>query len=175
LITLKLYYTKNCSSHIPKLQNQINSLSIICQGIHGYFKSKQKVRISMNITLNKCHPSNQPYIRVKVMVFNATFNNISVISWWSVLLVEETEVHGDNHWPVVSQWQTLSHILPWSEFKPTMLMVMGTDCIGSFKSNYHTITTMTPPTIYCISGFFRGYLIFALFTIVINQRKIEPA
>ena len=25
------------------------------------------------------------------MVFNATFNNISVISWRSVLLVEETE------------------------------------------------------------------------------------
>jgi hypothetical protein len=25
------------------------------------------------------------------MVFNATFNNISVISWWSVLLVEEIE------------------------------------------------------------------------------------
>jgi hypothetical protein len=24
-----------------------------------------------------------------VKVFNATFNNISVISWWSVLLVEE--------------------------------------------------------------------------------------
>ena len=27
------------------------------------------------------------------MVLNATFNNISVISWWSVLLMEETEVH----------------------------------------------------------------------------------
>ena len=26
-----------------------------------------------------------------VMVFNATFNNISAISWQSVLLVEETE------------------------------------------------------------------------------------
>jgi hypothetical protein len=25
-------------------------------------------------------------------VFNATFNNISVISWWSVLLVEETRI-----------------------------------------------------------------------------------
>jgi len=25
-----------------------------------------------------------------VIVFNATFNNISVISWWSVLLVEKT-------------------------------------------------------------------------------------
>ena len=24
------------------------------------------------------------------MMFNATFNSISVISWWSVLLVEET-------------------------------------------------------------------------------------
>jgi hypothetical protein len=27
------------------------------------------------------------------MVFNATFNNISLISWRSVLLVEETGVH----------------------------------------------------------------------------------
>jgi hypothetical protein len=26
------------------------------------------------------------------MVFNVTFNNISVISWWSVLLMEETGV-----------------------------------------------------------------------------------
>ena len=28
------------------------------------------------------------------MVFYATFNNISVISWWSVLLVEKTELPG---------------------------------------------------------------------------------
>jgi hypothetical protein len=31
------------------------------------------------------------------MVFNATFNNISVIAWKSVLLVEETEVSGEKH------------------------------------------------------------------------------
>ena len=31
------------------------------------------------------------------MVFNATFNKISVISWESVLLVEETRVPGENH------------------------------------------------------------------------------
>jgi hypothetical protein len=31
------------------------------------------------------------------MMLNATFNNISVISWWSVLLVEETRVPGENH------------------------------------------------------------------------------
>ena len=30
--------------------------------------------------------------RVKIMVFNTTFNNISVISWWSVLLMEEALV-----------------------------------------------------------------------------------
>jgi hypothetical protein len=36
------------------------------------------------------------------MVFNATFNNISVISWRSVLLAEETEVPGENHRPVAS-------------------------------------------------------------------------
>jgi hypothetical protein len=28
-------------------------------------------------------------VRVMVMLFNATVNNISVISWWSMLLVEE--------------------------------------------------------------------------------------
>jgi hypothetical protein len=37
--------------------------------------------------------------RVRVMVFNAAFNNISVIS---VLLVEETGVHGENYQPVMS-------------------------------------------------------------------------
>ena len=31
------------------------------------------------------------------MVSNATFNNISVILWLSVLLVEETGVPGENH------------------------------------------------------------------------------
>jgi hypothetical protein len=36
------------------------------------------------------------------MVFNATFINIADISWWAVLLMEETEVHGENHRPVVS-------------------------------------------------------------------------
>ena len=34
------------------------------------------------------------------MVLNATFNNISAISWQSVLLVEGTGVPGENHRPV---------------------------------------------------------------------------
>jgi hypothetical protein len=37
-----------------------------------------------------------------VMVFNATFNNISVISWPSVLLVEETGVPEENLRPAAS-------------------------------------------------------------------------
>jgi hypothetical protein len=32
-----------------------------------------------------------------VMVFNATFNKISAILWWSVLLVEESGVPRENH------------------------------------------------------------------------------
>jgi hypothetical protein len=39
---------------------------------------------------------------VGFMVFNATFNNISVMSWRSVLLAEETGVPGENHRPVAS-------------------------------------------------------------------------
>ena len=39
---------------------------------------------------------------VCLMVFNATFNNISVISWQSVLLVEETGAPGENHRPATS-------------------------------------------------------------------------
>jgi len=40
------------------------------------------------------------------MVFNATFSNISVISWRSVLLMKGP---GENHRPAASHWQTLSH------------------------------------------------------------------
>ena len=43
------------------------------------------------------------------MVFNATFNNISVLSWLSILLVEETGVPGENHRHVAYHEQTLSH------------------------------------------------------------------
>ena len=36
---------------------------------------------------------------------------------------------------------------PWSRFELTTSVVIGTDCIGSCKSNYHTITTTMAPTI----------------------------
>jgi len=37
-------------------------------------------------------------------VFNVTFNNISAISWRSILLVEKTGVPGENHKLVASHW-----------------------------------------------------------------------
>jgi len=51
----------------------------------------------------------QNFACVRIMVFNATFNNISAISWRQVLLVEETGVPGENHQPALNHWQTLSH------------------------------------------------------------------
>jgi len=39
-----------------------------------------------------------------VMVFNTTFNNISVISWQSILLVEANGVPGKNHRKSLTNW-----------------------------------------------------------------------
>jgi hypothetical protein len=47
--------------------------------------------------------------RVKFMVFIATFNNISAISWRSVLLVKETGLPRENHRSVASHLRALSH------------------------------------------------------------------
>jgi hypothetical protein len=41
----------------------------------------------------------------------------------------------------------IEYILPWVGFKVTTLVVLNTDCTGSCKSNYHTITTITAQSI----------------------------
>ena len=83
----------------------------------------------------------------RVMVINATFNNISTILWWSVLFVEETGVPGENHdLPQVNlshnSINCIEYTSSWAGFELTTLVVIGTDCIGSYKSNYHAIMTM---------------------------------
>ena len=49
----------------------------------------------------------------------------------------------------------LYHIMlytsPWSRFELTTSVVIGTDCIGSCKSNYHTITATTAPLSFFIA------------------------
>ena len=59
---------------------------------------------------------------VRVVVFNATFHNISVISC-----------------------------------RDTTLVVIGTDCVGSCKSNYHTITTTTTPDNRVFDRFWKSF------------------
>jgi hypothetical protein len=71
-----------------------------------------------------------------VMVFNATFNNISVISWRSVLFVEETAVPGKNHWPVKGHSQALSHNVLLST--PAMSGIPT----HNFSGDRHSITTV---------------------------------
>jgi hypothetical protein len=78
------------------------------------------------------------------MVFNATFNNISVISWQSVLLVEETAVRTENDRPAASHWQTLWHNV-----------VSSTPRLSWIQThNYHTITTTTTPSLTSIQWCF---------------------
>ena len=75
--------------------------------------------------------------KVCLMVLNASFNNISVTSWRSVLLVEETRRPGENNRPVKITDKLISHNVVHLEL--TTSVVIGTYYIGSCKSNYHTI------------------------------------
>ena len=69
-------------------------------------KTKQKWALEVLNVYVFCQFS---YIRVTVVVINATFNTISVMSWRSVSLVENTGVPGENRRPVASHWKTFSH------------------------------------------------------------------
>ena len=73
------------------------------------------------------------------MVFYATFNNISAILWWPVLLVEETGEPGEHYRPVASPDKLYHIILYRTGFELTTLVVIDTDYTSSCKSNYHLI------------------------------------
>jgi hypothetical protein len=46
----------------------------------------------------------QGVLDLDFLYFNATFSNISAISWRPVLVVEEAGVPGENHHPWASNW-----------------------------------------------------------------------
>jgi len=62
-------------------------------------KSKVPHRTSASYYLEKIITPNV-FLRVCVMVFSTTLSNSLAISWWSVLLVEETGVPGKKNRPV---------------------------------------------------------------------------
>jgi hypothetical protein len=72
---------------------------------------------------------------VCLMMFNATFNNISVISWWPDLLVEDPDKTTDLSQVTDKLYHIMLYTSPWSRFELTTSVVIDTDCIGSCKSN----------------------------------------
>ena len=72
------------------------------------------------------------------MVFNAIFNNISVTSWWSVLLVEDPEKTTDLPQVTGKPYDIMLYQVhvAWAELELKTSVVIDTDCIGSRKSNY---------------------------------------
>jgi hypothetical protein len=78
------------------------------------------------------------------IVFNVTFNNISVISWRSILLVEEIRVPGENLRNATLAEKLYRIMLyrvhfAWPGFELSTLVVIGTDCISNsvLYDHYH--------------------------------------
>jgi len=85
------------------------------------------------------------------MVINATFNNISAISWRSVLLVEEPDyqkktIELSQGIDKVAIYCCIKYTSPSAGFEFTASVLIDTYCTGSLKANYHTITTTTIPS-----------------------------
>jgi hypothetical protein len=99
-----------------------------------------------NLQCNLCPPT---LYMVGFIVFYATFNNISVTScqfyWWRKPELPEKTTNMPQFTDTLYRIMLYRVHLTWAGFKLATLMVIDTDFIGSYKSNYHTITTMTAP------------------------------
>ena len=86
-----------------------------------------------------------------VYCVNATFNNISVISWLSVLFIERNRSIRKKPPTCLKSLTSLFTYccmavhLAMSGIHTRNFSVIATDCIGSCESNYHAIATTTAP------------------------------
>jgi hypothetical protein len=114
-------FTMFSRSKIPFLHLIIIYSTICCEWIQVHIANKEK---NYKFHINHDH-SVQDHIDI------------------SVLLVEETRKNQVTD----KLYHIMLHTSPWMRIKLAISVVIGTDCIGSCKSNYHTIaSTKNPPS-----------------------------
>jgi hypothetical protein len=73
------------------------------------------------------------YNSFDLIVISAIFSNISAISWRPVVVVEEAEVPGDNHRPVVNQ--KLNHLY-YIDFRQRSSRLKYNQRVNSYNNDY---------------------------------------
>jgi len=114
----------------------------VTRGQHGYISMSNCSQVSLFIGFLIS------WVSLPTKTTKIGIPRIKVISQYIVvviLFVEETRVPGGNHRPIASHWQTLSHNVVSSTPRLSRvqahninIVVIGTDCTSSWKSNYHT-------------------------------------
>jgi hypothetical protein len=95
------------------------------------------------------------YFLSKYLVRKKKIQIIDTLCIWSINRWSCRNFH-ENHRPVESHWQTVSHNVvsstpPLSVNRTHKVVVIDTDCIGSYKSNYHKITATMAPLKYYVN------------------------
>ena len=108
------------------------------------------------------------------MMLNATFNNISIISWRSYFFLicggnpstrrkpSTCRKSLTNFYHIMLYWIHLT----WAGFEFTISGVISTEYIGICKSNYHTSTTTTASFVISINNLLIIYLPFMIYLFI---------
>jgi hypothetical protein len=89
---------------------------------------------------------------VYFMVFNTTFKSISVISWQSVLLVEETRVLTENHWqePWEDKEQRIQESSPYGHYPSWKLFSVIIKCGDDLRQELLVYQVLSQLKVYIV-------------------------